>query len=370
VQQHQVAQTPASRFPGAGEFRGENPPYGAPVTFSLNQEGLPHPDDETERARKAAERRARLEATAEEAAGGGLGTGEGAGRPEESMAEAAEASAEAEEAEAAAEDERPGRAKKPMAEIEIADASGAVVRTFEQPVTLGVNRAVWDLRRDAFRRPPTDEEESPWQRGGSEVPPGTYTVTVRYGGEEAAGELRVLPEPRSDAPAADRQAAYEAKDRAVLETGRLQERLSRAIERVMATRQDLARIRAMAQAEQAEWKKAGGEGDEPHAELLKAAGKLGKGLDELEKALWTPEDVKGIVAEEDAWSKVTYARRALGSSWDPPTPAQLRYLEVARQATEEATARAERYFAEEVGGFKATVEGAGLGLFTGSPPSP
>jgi photosystem II stability/assembly factor-like uncharacterized protein len=372
VRQHPVAQTPASRFPGAGEFRGENPSYGALVTFSLNQEGLPHPDDETERARKAAERRARLEATAEEAAGGGLGAGEGAGRPEESMAEAAEASAEAaaEEAAEAAEEERPGRAKKPMAEIEIADASGAVVRTFEQPVTLGVNRAVWDLQRDAFRRPPSDEEESPWQRGGSEVPPGTYTVTVRYGGEEASGALRVLPEPRSDAPEADRQAAYEAKDRAILETGRLQERLSRAIERVMTTRQDLARIRAKAQVQQAEWKKGGGEGDEPHAELLKAAGKLGKGLDELEKALWTPEDVKGIVAEEDAWSKVTYARRALGSSWDPPTPAQLRYLEVARQATEEATARAERYFAEEVGGFKAQVEGAGLGLLTGSPPSP
>jgi hypothetical protein len=226
----------------------------------------------------------------------------------------------------------------------------------------------WDLRRDPFRRPPSDEEEPFWQRGGAEVPPGTYTVTVRYGGEEASGELAVLPDSRSGVPQADRQASYQAKHDAVLETGRLQERLSRALERLIETRQDLARIRAKAQAEQAEWKKAGEEGDEPHADLLKAAGKLAKGLDELEKALWIPEGTKGIVADETPWSKVSYARRALGSSWDAPTPSQLRYLEVARQAVEEATAKAERFVADDVGGFKAQVEAAGIQLFT-APPS-
>jgi hypothetical protein len=261
-----------------------------------------------------------------------------------------------------------------MVEIEVADAAGEVIRTFEGPATLGVNRVAWDLRRDAFPRPRTDEEESPWQRGGTEVVPGTYTVTVRYGGEEASREVRVLPDPRTEIPAADRQAKYEA----VLEAGELRERLTEAIERVRETRRDLERIQAKAKEAQDEHEGeadgAEAEGDaaangeaSPVADLLKAAGKLGKGLDELEKALWTPEDVKGIVAETDAWSRVSQALRALGSSWHAPTPAQLRYLEIARDATADATAKTDAFYAEEVAAFKARVDQAGLGLLAGVP---
>ncbi|UCF20963.1 MAG: hypothetical protein JSU87_06090, partial [Gemmatimonadota bacterium] len=56
AQQYRVKQTGASRFPGNGEFRGENRPYGALMTISLNVEGLPHPDEEVERQREDAER--------------------------------------------------------------------------------------------------------------------------------------------------------------------------------------------------------------------------------------------------------------------------------------------------------------------------
>ena len=61
-----VKQTGASRFPGHGEFRGENRPYGALITFSLNIDGLPHPNEEIERERRAAERQAQAEEEGEE----------------------------------------------------------------------------------------------------------------------------------------------------------------------------------------------------------------------------------------------------------------------------------------------------------------
>ncbi|HSL82773.1 MAG TPA: hypothetical protein VLF66_08350, partial [Thermoanaerobaculia bacterium] len=77
---------------------------------------------------------------------------------------------------------------------------------------------------------------------------------------------------------------------------------------------------------------------------------------------WEPEDTKGIVADTDAWSRVSRALRALGSSWHAPTPAQLRYLEIARQATDDAVARTEAFFAEEVAPFRAQVDQAGLAL--------
>ena len=58
AQQYRVKQTGASRFPGNGEYRGENRRYGAMLTFSLNADDLEHPNDEIERQRKAARREA------------------------------------------------------------------------------------------------------------------------------------------------------------------------------------------------------------------------------------------------------------------------------------------------------------------------
>ena len=49
AQQHRIAQTGASRFPGATEFRGQIERYGASISFSVNGEGVPHPEtDEAE----------------------------------------------------------------------------------------------------------------------------------------------------------------------------------------------------------------------------------------------------------------------------------------------------------------------------------
>jgi hypothetical protein len=45
AQQYWVRQTDAPRFPGHGEFRGTNRPYGALITFSLNEDGLPSAEE-------------------------------------------------------------------------------------------------------------------------------------------------------------------------------------------------------------------------------------------------------------------------------------------------------------------------------------
>ena len=48
-----------------------------------------------------------------------------------------------------------------------------VIRRFKGPANLGVNRTSWDLKRDAFKRPPTGEPPRRRPRGrGTEVPPG------------------------------------------------------------------------------------------------------------------------------------------------------------------------------------------------------
>jgi photosystem II stability/assembly factor-like uncharacterized protein len=82
-------------------------------------------------------------------------------------------------------------------EIEIRDASGAVVRRLEGPGGRGVHRVWWDLRSD-------DSATSVYARGmgtPSEwayrqlVPVGTYTVVVRAGGREARTTVKVREEP-------------------------------------------------------------------------------------------------------------------------------------------------------------------------------
>jgi len=368
AQQYEVAQTGSSRFPGHTEFRGENPPYGALITVSLHHEDLPHPDEEVESERKAEQ-----------------------AEPEEETETEPGEEAEAEEEESPqGPPGRPGRPEGPQAKVTVADASGEVIREFEAPVELGVNRIAWDLRRDAFKEPPRGDMPRFFEPRGPEVPPGTYTVTVEYGDAEARGEVEVLADPRTDIPLAER----EAKVAAVLRAGRLQDAVATAIERIADTRKDVDAILARArkanqealeemedeeeseggegEAERASESETAAEDEEtaedgqqpkgPHGALLAAGRKLKKSLAEQEKELWTPPDTKGIPASDHAWAKVMYVQRSLGSSFDAPTPSQQAYLEQAEVAVREALDGVNAFFAEEVAEFRRMYRESGLEL--------
>src|SRR4029079_11416818 len=104
------------------------------------------------------------------------------------------------------EEEKDKENPEPKAEIRIADASGKVIRTFKAPIKLGINRVIWGYERDAWKLPPPRPGEQRGENpGGPPVPPGPYTVTVAYGGHEAKGMVRVLPDPRSKNTDADWQ---------------------------------------------------------------------------------------------------------------------------------------------------------------------
>jgi photosystem II stability/assembly factor-like uncharacterized protein len=345
--QYRVAQTGSSRFPGNGEFTGEGRPYGALVTFSLNVPGLPHPDDEEERRRKE-EARSGKEAPTVAALEALEATAEAEGKPEGSETAG----------EPAGEPEREGRGRDrgPQAKIEILDAGGEVIRTFEVDARLGVNRAAWDLRRDEFKRPPTEEESEWWRPRGPEVLPGAYTVRVSYGGHSAEAPVRVLPDPRIERPEAARRANAEAQMRA----GALQEAMTAAVVRLLETRADVKTVLGKLDREKKDRKAEEESG--PVRDLRDAARDLQKGLDRLERRLRVPEDTKGIVAETDLESDIRYAARSLSSSWDAPTPAQLVYLDNAEQELRAVLADLDRFYAEQVGPFRQKVQDAGIGL--------
>jgi len=361
--QHQVAQTGSSRFPGAGEFRGQTRPYGAVLTYSLNVPGLPHPDEEKERERKEKERAQKEgnlagKPAAPAAAGKTLVSDE----PPEETPETPEA--------------RPGRrgAKKgPEAKIEILDEAGKVIRAFQAPATQGVNRAVWNLRRDPYKRIQRRNPNPFFEPMGPEVLPGTYRVRVSFKDQKSAEQtVRVLPDPRSNRTAEAMTASSQALDRA----GRVQEVLADAVERINQTRSDVDAVTAKLRAREEKDKKEGGAKKEgtpetapsPAAALIKSGRELRKKLDEIEKRLWAPEGTQGILPDTNAEARINYAARAIGSSWDTPTPAQLAYLEQAETETRKVLDDLNKLYAEDVAAYRAKVKELDVQLLREEPP--
>jgi ribonuclease HI len=321
AQQYMVKQTGASRFPGQGEFRGENRDYGALLTYSLNFDDLPLPNEEKERERKEKERQAQREK--QRAAG--------------------------ESVEEEKKDE-----KKPQVDIEISDSSGQVIRKFKGPAVRGVNRAAWNLRRDDFKEPRRDgDQPSFFTPGYLEVLPGTYGVTVKYKDKEAKGTVQIAADPRYSIPRADREAKWAAIEQA----GRLQERLAEAIDLLRDTRADSEQVVKKLQTRQKDKKE--GKGDK---DLMKAARTLQQALTRMEKRLWVPPQTKGIVGDLDVYSKPRYVLRSLGSSWDAPTEAQRAYLRQAEAATEAVLKDFNQLFDTEVAEFRRRVREAKIEL--------
>ncbi len=329
VQQHWRRSEEGGFGFGAGEFRGQNRPYGALLTFTLDQPGLPLFDAEKERARKEQERQ---EARSKAAAAAGQPAGQ-----------------------KAADDE------SPKVEIVVTDTAGKLVRSFKAPARLGLNRAVWDLRSEPGRELPRAEddpaEEDEDGPGGPEVPPGSYTVALKYGGQEAQRGVRVLADPRSSNTPADWQRRWEALARA----RGLHDRAAEAVWRLRRTRDDLALVQKKARQAAAD----AGEKDQrrlAELPLVKAGDELAKKLTALEKRLWQAPESKGIQPDTDVLSRINEPLYFMGSSWNPPSPTHLQYLAQAEKALSALLPEINQVFAEDVAGFQAKATDARLGL--------
>ncbi len=320
AQQYMKSQPPGEIIPGAGEFLGENEPYGALVAFSVHGEGIPHPNEKLERERKEAERAAAKPKAEEKKQEGG-------------------------------ED----KSKAVEAEIRVTDASGKVIRKWKAKVHQGINRIVWNLTRDAFKRPGTNPFAEFFGGGGVEVVPGDYTVTVEFRDQTAGKPVRVLEDPRFDIARADR----EAKQKMILRAGADQETLTKAVERIQRAKDDIGTIIAKLKQRDQD---ADTTDDEKSSNkpLIKDAEKLRKSLTEAEKKLWQLPDTKGIPPETDALSKIGYVLGSLQSSWDAPDEAQKTYLRQAEAVLQDALASANTLFDTDVAAFRVKARDAGL----------
>ncbi len=333
---------------GAGEFVAESRPQGVLLTYSLNAPGLPLPDDQKERERKEKERAEARKTT-----------------PAETAPEKAPGTKLKEDPPAKPANSREEKSGEPRpVKIQIADASGKVVRTMEGPAKLGLNRAVWDLGRDAFREPATDNRGFAREQegGGPEVPPGTYTVTVRFGDQEAKNTVKVAAAPTAQLTEAD----WQAREEAIARLGKLQNATVEAIERVGTARKD---VDLVLQKLQPKGKKKTDTGKEdPNKALKDAARDLQKKLSDLESRLWVSPDVKGIVEDRTLLARITSATDPLLSSFSAPSATARTFLDQAETAARKTLAEVNKLFAEDVAAFREKVAAAHVGLLADQPP--
>ena len=367
-----------SRGPGAGgfalgatEFRGESRRYGALLNVWLSDKTLPHPKEEKERERKERERAEKREAEAKEAA---KPKGKQAVPGEERPAPAKERVAAREEKEPQAEEEKKEEEKEKPKEIEVlvADSQGRHVRRFTAPARQGLNRVVWNLRRDGYKQFPFPPEFGGGDPNpdGPELLAGTYQVTVRFGDHEAKGTVNVLPDPRRTTSAE----ALRQREEALLRTGTLQDSLVTALEKIHRTRADVQSVTALlGKRKKEEEDRARTEArlkgvpppskkDEKPDPLTEAAGKIQKGLTDLEKKVWLPPDTPGIPPEKDAASKIFNVRYNVTSSMDAPSATHLEYLRQAEAEVAKVLAEVDQFFAKDVADFRKKVDEAGVRL--------
>jgi photosystem II stability/assembly factor-like uncharacterized protein len=353
---HRNRQGGGVRGGGAGDYQGENRPYGAFITYSLNAPGLPVQDDERERARKEAERaaaRTKAQPAPEPPPGAPVKEDqppkeEATGRP--APAETGEAGGE-------------GRDKEPKVEIRITDAAGKLIRKMDGPAKLGINRTAWDFGRDAFRQPPRENRGFRGRDTGPTVGPGTYNVTVKYKDKEAKGTIKVVQDPALTNADAD----WQAREAVIARAGGLQNAVADAIARIGAAKDDVKVVLAKLDARRKERERNAPDGDgkpadDPDKALGKAARGLQKKLGEMERRLWVPPDTKGLVLDETALARIENAGRSLDSTWDRPSPTALANLDQAETQTKAALADLNKLFTEDVAAFRQKVADARIDL--------
>jgi len=334
-QRYAAKPTRESRFAGSSEYRADNEPYGAMLTVMAAGEDLPHPDEEAERARKRAERDAQREQ-----AENGDRTG----------------------------DEK--RDEPPKVTVRVADGTGEVIRTFEAPLRQGINRIVWDLRRDGVRpMPPVENPElkTMLKKGllpaGPEVPPGNYRVTLAFDGEETSADVTVAPDPRSPYPAAAIEANYAAQ----LDLLEMQEAMVEAVRRIRRAKGDISTLMALIEAA-GEGRSDGGEGDSPYADVTERAEALETRLAELEKRFRVPPETKGIVYSADkVSSRLGLAGAYLGSTADAPSESAQTYVRIGEASLEAALEELNAVLGEDLPALRRAAEQAGLGLLRQTP---
>jgi hypothetical protein len=291
------------------------------LTFMASGKDLPHPEEETEKARKQALR--------------------------------------AEAGDEPPEDTEAGKA--PKVQVTVSDSEGKVIRQFKSPVVQGINRLNWDLGSNGARPMPGPKPVEPDADlpAGAEVPPGTYQITLALGEgaekTETSSQVKVLADPRPGISQANRESNYQS----LKALQALEETAVSAVERIVSVRKDLDTLVGLIDKQTI--------ADDGAKTLKDQAKSLQKQLNELELRFRVLPETRGYVYEDDkVASRIGAAQFYIGSSLDAATPASAAYVQLAEDATDSAIADLNAFLNGPLQQFRYVVKEAGVGLLSDS----
>ncbi|EIM76417.1 hypothetical protein A3SI_10394 [Nitritalea halalkaliphila LW7] len=244
------------------------------------------------------------------------------------------------------------KSKPDTVSIQLVASSGEVIRTFKTVPRKGLNRVVWGMDRKASVETPSRRPRRGfYEAGGGPALPGTYTVRMQYGEEQAETSIRLFSDPRTD----PKQADLIARDQFIQET----EALSAEVMEVMG---HVAEMRAAAQ-KVLDFVKDGS--SEEQKELAKAAKALQEAMKAVNEAFYGPSrEGQGIVRNlfPTTMSHLSAPRRYASSSIGAPGETEQRLLTHAREAVAEAMEVYTRFVEEEWKPFEQKVNASKMQL--------
>jgi len=347
-----TAQTPSSRFPGNGEFRGETRRRGAFVHVIVNADELKHPDEKIEKKRSREKEKEKADEKA------GEKTGEAKKPASDSPVKATEdASQEPKDKEK----EKDKDKDKVKVTIEVRDATGTLIRTFRSDVHLGLNRITWLLERDGTPGPGRELQEDPeLPEHGREVLPGDYTLTVLFQGESKSEKVSVLPDPRVEIAVADRIAKDALRARREVLQGSLRD----ATQRLARSKRDVATVEARLALEK---KSKDGEVD-PNKALRDAVTAVQKAIEATDEKLWGKKPGQGIGQPSGLFTELGRELRITGTD-DAPNATELQSIERATVRAAAITAAIDEFVQGPFATFRGAVEASGLSLLQPAAPA-
>lgn len=231
-------------------------------------------------------------------------------------------------------------------EIEIFNAAGASVRNLRQVIkSPGIQRVNWDLRRNAPRFPNQKKPERPSYRGGAEVPPGAFFVTVKVREESARTSVVVIPDPRLSRTAQD----FATKDAMIKEVGALVEQATAAADEIRSYEESLRWIKSRADASEIDL-------DE---ELIKGfESALGEHKEQL-----VGRSVQGIYRQPDVINNMLRQASYRLDILVPVTSTERRMMQQLTRAVNDYTNNWDQFKSEWIPKVKSEVERSGVSMF-------
>ncbi|GAB4428075.1 MAG: hypothetical protein OHK0039_46550 [Bacteroidia bacterium] len=254
-----------------------------------------------------------------------------------------------------------GKTRTDSVKIEIVDLRGEVIRTLKVKPDTGLNRVYWRLDRKGVDYPSRSGESGGRRFGGGggepsggPVLPGDYTVRMTYRGSVDSTRVRVIFDPRIEAPAAHLQAVLALQQQRLDYVALVTE----AANNLRTARETLDKVECLLP-----------KGDAPEVKTLRDDTKaMRDSVERLSLRIFTPENEKGITDDSQTLLSELYAAgNYLDFSSEAPNATQQLVLRQMIDKTRPVVEAVNAFFDGPWKAYQARIDAARLSPFTDIP---